>query len=182
MYVPVGGCFACTMYFSLWRHFVPLVHVQHFNFIFIYLLHLLYHFKFSWPEIRPTIPRRTTFITHVSPCVKRQVWEMFIRVLQEFCRPGATSFPEVDGVLHVKIEGKKSWRKMYCVLRQSALYCSKSRSKVGENDSSIHPKKYWLKWLASSSRFVLIEHQRSAVFAKAGQSWSVHWSRLAEKV
>nr|XP_055038851.1 growth factor receptor-bound protein 7 isoform X1 [Misgurnus anguillicaudatus] len=40
------------------------------------------------------------------------------------------SCPEIQGYLHVKEGGKKSWKRLYCFLRRSGLYCSsKGQSK-----------------------------------------------------
>lgn len=42
-----------------------------------------------------------------------------------------SSCPEIQGFLHVKELGRKSWKKMYLCLRRSGLYCStKGSSKV----------------------------------------------------
>jgi len=39
--------------------------------------------------------------------------------------------PAVDGFLHFKLEGKKTWRKLYFVLRASGLYYNpKGKGKV----------------------------------------------------
>lgn len=44
----------------------------------------------------------------------------------------SSSCPEIQGFLHVKELGRKSWRKLYVCLRRSGLYCStKGASKVG---------------------------------------------------
>lgn len=44
----------------------------------------------------------------------------------------SSSSPEIQGFLHVKELGRKSWRKLYVCLRRSGLYCStKGASKVG---------------------------------------------------
>lgn len=43
----------------------------------------------------------------------------------------SSSCPEIQGYLHVKELGRKSWKKMYLCLRRSGLYCStKGSSKV----------------------------------------------------
>jgi hypothetical protein len=39
--------------------------------------------------------------------------------------------PEIEGPLYIKVESKKSWKKYYCVLRQSGLYyIPKGKNKV----------------------------------------------------
>jgi len=43
----------------------------------------------------------------------------------------SSTYPEVHGYLHAKEQGKKSWKKLYFVLRRSGLYFStKGTSKV----------------------------------------------------
>lgn len=43
----------------------------------------------------------------------------------------SSSCPEIQGFLHVKELGRKSWKKLYVCLRRSGLYCStKGTSKV----------------------------------------------------
>ena len=50
---------------------------------------------------------------------------------QEFFQNIGSPVPEVEGLLHFKIESKKSWKKFYCVLRQSGLYyIPKGKNKV----------------------------------------------------
>lgn len=50
-----------------------------------------------------------------------------------------SSCPEVQGFLHVKELGRKSWKKLYMCLRRSGLYCStKGSSKVGEQPPRGH--------------------------------------------
>lgn len=51
--------------------------------------------------------------------------------LQEFFDDGIQRVPEVDGMLYIKCQGKKAWRKLYFVLRASGIYYNpKGKSKV----------------------------------------------------
>ncbi|KAB0341112.1 hypothetical protein FD754_018038 [Muntiacus muntjak] len=51
------------------------------------------------------------------------------QLLQNFLN--SSSCPEIQGFLHVKELGRKSWKKLYVCLRRSGLYCStKGASKV----------------------------------------------------
>lgn len=43
-------------------------------------------------------------------------------LIQEFFSGSASKVPEVDGVLYLKSDGKKAWKKFYFVLRASGLY------------------------------------------------------------
>ena len=43
------------------------------------------------------------------------------KILQEFFN-GSAQVPEVEGVMYLKSEGKKAWKKYYFVLRASGLY------------------------------------------------------------
>ena len=43
-------------------------------------------------------------------------------LFQEFFSGSAAKVPEVDGVLYLKSDGKKAWKKFYFVLRASGLY------------------------------------------------------------
>ncbi|XP_053116416.1 growth factor receptor-bound protein 10 isoform X2 [Hemicordylus capensis] len=52
------------------------------------------------------------------------------QLLQNFLN--SSSCPEIQGFLHVKELGRKSWKKLYACLRRSGLYCStKGSSKKG---------------------------------------------------
>lgn len=45
----------------------------------------------------------------------------------------SSTYPEIHGYLHAKEQGKKSWKKLYFLLRRSGLYFStKGTSKVRE--------------------------------------------------
>uniref|UniRef100_A0ACB8FU03 Growth factor receptor-bound protein 10 n=1 Tax=Sphaerodactylus townsendi TaxID=933632 RepID=A0ACB8FU03_9SAUR len=44
------------------------------------------------------------------------------QLLQNFLN--SSSCPEIQGFLHVKELGRKSWKKLYVCLRRSGLYCS----------------------------------------------------------
>ncbi|XP_050418262.1 ras-associated and pleckstrin homology domains-containing protein 1 isoform X3 [Patella vulgata] len=44
------------------------------------------------------------------------------RLLQEFYSRGGSHAPEVEGMLYLKADGKKSWKKYFFVLRASGLY------------------------------------------------------------
>ncbi|KAJ8025286.1 Ras-associated and pleckstrin-likey domains-containing protein 1 [Holothuria leucospilota] len=52
-------------------------------------------------------------------------------LIKEFFADTGSQVPEVDGVLWMKAEGKKSWKRFYFILRASGLYFSpKGKSKV----------------------------------------------------
>ena len=48
--------------------------------------------------------------------------------LQDFFAPDAP-LPQIAGPLYVKVEGKKAWKKHYCVLRPDAIYYNPKGSK-----------------------------------------------------
>ena len=47
---------------------------------------------------------------------------MYFLSFQEFFSGSSAQVPEVEGVLHLKTDGKKAWKKYYFVLRASGLY------------------------------------------------------------
>lgn len=52
-------------------------------------------------------------------------------MLQEFFSTSNVGVPEVEGLLYLKSDGKKAWKKHFFVLRASGLYyCPKGKSKV----------------------------------------------------
>ncbi len=52
-------------------------------------------------------------------------------LLQEYFSEGCTRIPEMEGMLHLKSEGKKAWKRFYFVLRASGIYYNpKGKSKV----------------------------------------------------
>lgn len=57
---------------------------------------------------------------------------IFVRTSQTFLK--SSSCPEIHGHLHVKELSRKSWKKLYFILRRSGLYFSnKGTSKVRRN-------------------------------------------------
>ncbi|XP_064647401.1 uncharacterized protein LOC135500117 isoform X2 [Lineus longissimus] len=53
-------------------------------------------------------------------------------LLQEFFSGNQT--PEVEGILYLKQEGKKAWKKIYCILRASGIYYNpKGKSKASRD-------------------------------------------------
>lgn len=49
-------------------------------------------------------------------CIACEIW------LQEFFSGVGVQIPEVEGVLYLKSDGKKAWKKFFFVLRASGLY------------------------------------------------------------
>lgn len=50
----------------------------------------------------------------------------------------SSTYPEIHGYLHAKEQGKKSWKKLYFLLRRSGLYFStKGTSKVREGKKNL---------------------------------------------
>lgn len=65
------------------------------------------------------------------------------RLTPHVCSPqgflNSSSCPEIQGFLHVKEMGRKSWKKLYLCLRRSGLYCStKGSSKVSAGLAAGH--------------------------------------------
>lgn len=59
----------------------------------------------------------------------------------------SSSCPEIQGFLHVKELGRKSWKKLYVCLRRSGLYCStKGTSKVRLKEK-LHSTSMWKHFL-----------------------------------
>lgn len=54
------------------------------------------------------------------------------------------SCPEIQDFLHVREGGKKSWKKLYYILRRSGLYCSnKGQSKVPHTNAALYLKNHF---------------------------------------
>ncbi len=52
-------------------------------------------------------------------------------ILNEFFQNIGSPVPDIEGPLYIKSESKKSWKKYYCILRQSGLYyIPKGKNKV----------------------------------------------------
>lgn len=59
-------------------------------------------------------------------CMSDNFFQMFL---------SSSTYPEIHGYLHAKEQGKKSWKKLYFLLRRSGLYFStKGTSKVREGE------------------------------------------------
>ena len=53
--------------------------------------------------------------------------------MQEFFSESTARVPELEGMLYLKSEGKKAWKKFFFVLRASGLYYNpKGKGKVRE--------------------------------------------------
>lgn len=64
------------------------------------------------------------------------------RLVTEFFQNIGSPVPEIEGPLYLKIDSKKSWKKHYCVLRQSGLYfIPKGKSKVRDFINIINQKR-----------------------------------------
>ncbi|KAL8165768.1 UNVERIFIED_CONTAM: Growth factor receptor-bound protein 10 [Gekko kuhli] len=70
------------------------------------------------------------------------------QLLQNFLN--SSSCPEIQGFLHVKELGRKSWKKLYVCLRRSGLYCSTK----GSSKKSAFPES----GVAYGKDLVLIDH------------------------
>ncbi|XP_054163325.1 uncharacterized protein LOC128961142 [Oppia nitens] len=56
-------------------------------------------------------------------------------LVDEFFSSGTVPVPEVEGLLHLKSDGKKTWKRHYFVLRASGLYyCPKGKSSKSSKD------------------------------------------------
>lgn len=62
--------------------------------------------------------------------VCKVMWDVVLILVQEFLESNCR-LPEFDGMLYIKLEGKKVWKKLYFILRASGIYYNpKGKSKV----------------------------------------------------
>uniref|UniRef100_A0A4X2K6C9 Growth factor receptor bound protein 7 n=1 Tax=Vombatus ursinus TaxID=29139 RepID=A0A4X2K6C9_VOMUR len=58
----------------------------------------------------------------VSSCLDTNTHMTHDELIQNFLNAG--SFPEIQGFLQLRGSGRKLWKRFYCILRRSGLYCS----------------------------------------------------------
>lgn len=65
-----------------------------------------------------------------SPVLDKHIWKHEINNFQEFFEGTSIQPPETEGLLLLKSDGKKSWKRHFFVLRSSGLYyCPKGKSR-----------------------------------------------------
>lgn len=109
---------------------------------------------------------------------------------QECFGGSSVSVPEMEGVLWLKEDGKKSWKKRYFLLRASGIYyVPKGKAKVGvlKPIRSLYNSIILFCYCLKKNHFklnvcVCVGIQRPGVFPPVGSCQCVSWPGLQEQV
>lgn len=132
---------------------------------------MVFPFISMWISLLSNLTRNGTpsHVVGLLPFMSKKKKKMSFSHPQTFL--SSSTCPEIHGHLHAKEPSKKSWKKLYFILRRSGLYVSsKGTSKVsvsdvnGDNADFYYVSPQRRRWFFSIIIPLLLPHERFLIF------------------